>query len=153
MKRLLHTRKIVTIFRYNKNGCVISMRNRQFKKPVSSEKRKVMTKSSVVSSAMCRRRMARASSTRRTVLSSHQIRNCMSGPTILSSRQIRSYNTKSLIAKKIANIVNGDNGRSRIKSVIASISPQLRNRRGVYANTQTKASDEIYRLAIRKRAR
>lgn len=153
MKRLLHTRKIVTIFRYNKNGCVISMRNRQFEKPVNSEKRKVMTKSFVVSSVTCRRRVARTSSERHQVLSSRQIRNCMSGPTILSSRKNRSYNIKSLIAKKIANIINRDSGHSRIKSVIASLAPQSRNHHGIYANMRTKASDEIYRLAVHKRAR
>lgn len=125
------------------------MRNRQFKKHVRSEKHKAMTKSSVVSSVTCRRRVAKASSTGRSVLSSRQIRKCMSGPTILSSRKNRS----SLIAKKIANIRNGDNGRSHIKSVLASLTPQLRMRRGIYASMQTKASDEIYRLAIRKRAR
>lgn len=129
------------------------MRNRQFKKPVSSEKHKVMAKSSVVSSVARPRHVAKTSSMRHQVLSSRQIRNCMSGPTILSSRKNRSYNIKSLIAKKIANIMNGDSGHSRIKSVIASLAPQFRNRRAIYANTLTKASDEIYRLAVRERAR
>lgn len=130
------------------------MRNRQFKKPVSSEKCKAMAKSSVVSSVTCRRRVARTSSMRHHVLSSRQIRNCMSGQALLSSRRKnRSRNIKSLIAKKIANIMNKDSGHSRIKSVIASLTPQLRNRRGVCASMRTKASDEIYRLAVRKRAR
>ena len=129
------------------------MRNRQFKKPVSSEKRKAMAKSSVVSSAVCRRRIVKTPSSRRPALSSRQIRNCAACPTVLSSRQIRSRNIKSLIAKKIANIINKDSGHSRIKSVIASLTPQLRNRRGIYANMRTKASDEIYRLAVRKYAR
>ena len=130
------------------------MRNRQFKKPVSTEKHKVMAKSSVVSSVICRRRVAKTSSARHQVLSSRQIRNCMSAPTLLSSRRKnRSYNIKSLIAKKIANIMNKDSGHSRIKSVIASLAPQSRNHHGIYASTRTKASDEIYRLAVRKRTR